>query len=297
MTKTQSIFKSELGRKQFISAYDMVLEEWTIPFESKFITTKFGDIHVIISGPLDAPPLVLLPGMTGSSTMWTFNISQISEKYRTYCIDTPNDFGKTELTSPILTIDEYEECLNEVVEKLGINKFNLLGHSFGGFLATNYAMNHQEKIKSLLLLAPACSVLPLTVKFYFKVFPAMIFPTTKRILSAWSWFLAKGNNLEILGDTYLNQLVISYTHCRPTNRVQPRVFKDSELQKIKNRTLFLVGAEEVIYPAIKAENRIKNSLENVETHIIPRAGHLVNVEQKELVNKLILDFLDRSHSQ
>jgi pimeloyl-ACP methyl ester carboxylesterase len=66
------------------------------------------------------------------------------------------------------------------------------------------------------------------------------------------------------------------------------------LRELKLRTLFLVGDEEVIYDARKAVDRVKELIPRAETHIIPRASHCLNAEQSELVNGLILQFLQAS---
>ena len=43
--------------------------------------------HVVVSGPKDAPPLVLLHGYWATSTMWSPNIADFSKDYRVYAID------------------------------------------------------------------------------------------------------------------------------------------------------------------------------------------------------------------
>ena len=43
--------------------------------------------HVVVSGPRDAPPLVILHGYWATLTMWTLNIADFSTDYRVYAID------------------------------------------------------------------------------------------------------------------------------------------------------------------------------------------------------------------
>ena len=48
--------------------------------------------------------------------------------------------------------------LEELREALGLERMNLLGHSYGGFLALEYALNHQDRLDSLILSSTSASV-------------------------------------------------------------------------------------------------------------------------------------------
>lgn len=50
----------------------------------------------------------------------------------------------------------FSDSLKKTFDKLGINTkpFYLLGHSFGGFIASEYALTYEEEIKHLILMSP-----------------------------------------------------------------------------------------------------------------------------------------------
>ena len=73
--------------------------------------------------------------------------------------------------------------------------------------------------------------------------------------------------------------------------VAPTVLTDQELQSIKVPTLFLVGENEKIYSARKAVQRLNNVAPQIDTEIIPNAGHDLTILQAEMVNRKVLEFL------
>ncbi len=76
--------------------------------------------------------------------------------------------------------------------------------------------------------------------------------------------------------------------------VPPTVLKDEELASIKVPTLFLVGENEKLYSAQQAVQRLNEVAPQIETEIIPDCGHGLTIEQTEMVDKRILEFLRRS---
>lgn len=288
---TYSIFKTVEGERRFHEAYEHILADWPVPYETIQLPTRFGNTHIMVSGNPDAPPLLLLHGMTINSTMWKDNIQDLSRNYRTYCIDVMGDFGKSVVTRPLQTEADCVQWLQDVLDGLGLSRVNLLGHSMGGWLALHFALNAPERVESLVLLAPVGSIFRIPLQFMFKVYPAMLLPAPHRIRRAWNWFLAKGSSLD---EPIWRQVEEAWMHCRVLLKVIPKRFKEAQLRRLEPRTLFLVGDEEVIYNAHKAVERVKAWFPKVETEVIPHASHCLNAEQPAIVNDRILRFLRQS---
>ncbi len=68
MKPKSSVFKTTAGEARYLEAYETALELWPVPFEERAVPTEFGFTHVIISGPEDGQPLLLLPGMVMTLT-------------------------------------------------------------------------------------------------------------------------------------------------------------------------------------------------------------------------------------
>ena len=79
-------------------------------------------------------------------------------------------FGKSGDEIKGWTIFTYANMLISLCEHLKIEKFNLIGHSFGGRVAILIAVLCRQKINKLVLLASAGMKPKRTMKYYFKVF-------------------------------------------------------------------------------------------------------------------------------
>ena len=71
----------------------------------------------------------------------------------------------------------------------------------------------------------------------------------------------------------------------------PYALPDEDLEKLKIPTLLLIGDKEILYEADQALKRAEEVVENIQTVLIPNASHMVLIEQTELVNSHILNFL------
>lgn len=102
-----SPFKTPGGEAVFRAAYDAVLKQWSVAYEEVDIPSRFGTTHVIVTGPQDAPPLVLLHGIYATSTMWTPNIADFTREHRVYAVDVMGQPSKSVPAEPIRSATDY----------------------------------------------------------------------------------------------------------------------------------------------------------------------------------------------
>ena len=102
-------------------------------------------------------PLVMLHGMGGGLPTYHKNFRHLHEDREVYAIDLPG-FA---LSSRVVFLGGAKECTNMFVEiidkwrqKVRLDQFILLGHSFGGYIASSYAVKHPERVEHLVLLDP-----------------------------------------------------------------------------------------------------------------------------------------------
>jgi pimeloyl-ACP methyl ester carboxylesterase len=111
------------------------LAEWSHPYESVFLDTSYGTVHVVASGPEDAPPVLLFHASELAAWSWLPTVRVLNEHYRTYAIDHIGEAGKSVLKDT----DTFPkggksvtELYLEITNKLGVQKADLIGASNGG---------------------------------------------------------------------------------------------------------------------------------------------------------------------
>jgi pimeloyl-ACP methyl ester carboxylesterase len=291
MCEHPSNFKTPRGETEYIAAYESTLTLWAIPYEFIEVPTQWGRTHLIVCGPKDAPPLVLLHGMHLSATMWFSNMAALSRSYRIYAVDTLGGVGRSVAVHPLKSKADLAGWLGEVLDGLGVTQTHMVGHSYGGWLTLNFASRAPGRIKRLILLAPL-GLQPLVSQFWLRGIPAMLFPRRSFITGFMKWMTVEGF---AVNELFVEQFVLGMKNFRHRYqiRVLPTVFTDDELRQIKADTLLLIGKDEVIYDPEMAVQRAKQLVQNIEAEVVPNASHGLPMEQAQLVNERILGFLYR----
>jgi len=113
-----SAFKTPEGEAAYLAAYDAAMKRWPVSYEEMEISSRFGATHVVVSGPKDAPPLVLLHGYMATLTMWAPNIVDFSRDYRVYAIDVMGQPSKSIPSEPIRNPQDYAVWLAATLDGL-----------------------------------------------------------------------------------------------------------------------------------------------------------------------------------
>jgi len=291
MSEYPSNFKTPEGEARYIAAYENTLTLWAIPYEFLDVPTQWGRTHLIVCGPKNAPPLVLLHGMHLSATMWFANSAALSRHYRIYAVDTIGGVGRSVVVHPPKSKADLADWLNSVLDALSITQTHILGHSYGGWLALNFALSAPERIKRLILLAPV-GLQPFVSQFWLRGIPALLFPRRSVITGFMKWMTVEGF---VVNELFVEQFVLGMQAFRPRCQIRalPTVFTDDELRQIKAHTLLLIGEKEVIYDpkaGMKWANRV---MPKIQAEMVSNSSHGLPMEQGDLVNERVLGFLNQ----
>lgn len=284
------LFQSQSAKDRYYAAYDRTLELYDVPYKQYDVATRFGSAHVIVTGPENGPPLLLVHGMDASSTMWYPNIKSFSQTHRVYAVDYIMDAGKSVLLSGPLDKRDIVLFYEDVLNHFEVQKTDVIGVSRGGWIATQLALKRPDRIHKIVLLSPAqvfCMV-------GFDIVPAIrfkLFPTHENLERTFKVLAKYPSRIE---PVYKEQFLIANKYAKSKaqlTRMMP--FWKSELRQIHHPVLLLVGEQDVLNPP-KAIVKARQSLPNLTVDIVPDAGHFTSTDQIPLVNESIVRFLNNS---
>src|SRR5436190_2762123 len=289
-----SAFKTPEGEAAFLAAYDAAMKLWPVPYDEIDIPTQFGMTHVVVSGPKGAPPLVRLRGYWATSTMWAPTIADFSKDYRVYAVDVMGQPSKSIPAEPIRDAADYAAWMTATLDALQLDSVCLVGMSFGGWLALNYAVAAPARLRKLVLLSPG-GFLPMVRRFSLRGILMIAVPTRFTVNSFMRWLGFTATNARPV----LELMYRGLKHFRvppETGRVMPTVFSDDELRVMRVPMLLLIGDHEVISASATALARAHRLMPHFEGELVPHCRHDMCLSQYRIVDARVLDFLNKTRT-
>lgn len=287
MAAGKPFYKTPEAEAAYRGAYEASLRLWPTQRESLEIPTDFGLTHVVACGPTAGAPVVLLPAMSLSATMWYATACGLCGSFCCYAVDFPSDMGLSTLSSVPASRSDCAAWLNQLLDGLGIAEASFIGVSYGGFLALNYAIAEPARVRRLVLTSPAASFVGLR-QFYLRMLLILLLPGGSVAERIMRWVFADRFPLD---HPVLQQLEVGAKGLRPRLKVYPKVFPDSELAGISAPVYLLLGEKEVCYNPESAAKRARRVMPRALVEILPDAGHLLVMECPGVVNPRLLAFL------
>ena len=120
---------------------------------SEFIELDDGSlIHIRDEGNKDGKTLVMVHGFNGSLFNFETMTPFLKDQFRILSLDLPAHGLTGSVKSNLYSYDGFYKVISEVLEKQGIRKFYLVGHSMGGMVAWRYSLGRSEQIKGLIII-------------------------------------------------------------------------------------------------------------------------------------------------
>src|SRR5918998_6280780 len=95
-------------------------------------------------------PLVLVPGFGAGLWIWYRQVPAFAERFRTIVFD-PRGVARSPAPDAPFTMRDLADDLAALLEELKVERAHVLGASFGGFVAQEFALAHPERTRSLIL--------------------------------------------------------------------------------------------------------------------------------------------------
>jgi 3-oxoadipate enol-lactonase len=236
------------------------------------------------------PTVILIHDGMVHREVWDYQVPAFARMFTVVRYDR-RGYGKSSLASePFSNVED----LNALLEHLQIDSTALIGMSSGGRLAIDFTLQHPEKVTSLVLVGAVVDGFPYTQHFFGR---GGHMPTDLSIEQRIA-YMASDDPYEIYaGNAAAKERVrklmaggrvqghASFARARPIPPAAER------LGEIHVPTLILVGEFDI--PDVHAHaGAINLGIRSSTRDVIPKAGHLIPVEQPEVFNAKVLEFLE-----
>ncbi|MGB9586376.1 MAG: alpha/beta fold hydrolase [Anaerolineales bacterium] len=235
-------------------------------------------------------PLLLIHGAGGCNLSWPPQIRRLTT-HTVYAIDLPahgNSQGYA-----YQTISDYSSFLINWLDRMQIKQIHLCGHSMGGAIAMQMALQAANIVKRLIIVSSAARL---------KVNPQILdFVSHSSTAPKALELLLKYSFSETTPSSIIQQTARSLASTRPSVLYNDFLACDAfdlggEVNKISCPTLILVGSEDKMTPP-RLGRWLAQSIPQSQYIEIQGAGHMLPLEQPQMVADFITKFLSANVPQ
>ncbi|HZJ18578.1 MAG TPA: alpha/beta hydrolase, partial [Patescibacteria group bacterium] len=180
--------------------------------------------------------------------------------------------------SHALNISDYVNILNRFYIKLKISKSILIGHSFGGKVAAEFAVRYPQKIEKLVLYSTDLTKKKSLFKKYLLILVNIL--SSRKMSFLIKLFLKKSKI------SYKNFLVLckTYTDARLESKTSEKI------SRFNKPILYIYGKYDFLFPLSKVKLNLKK-LSQVRVVEFEKSSHLAHLEEEKKFTKKLLEFI------
>jgi pimeloyl-ACP methyl ester carboxylesterase len=235
--------------------------------------------------------LVLQHGFVGGSGYWAPVMAHLEPYFDIVAPDLPGFAGSSQIPAPD-SIEGLAGALLELLDRLGIERFALLGHSMGGSVAQQLALDHPARIERLVLYGTAASGdLPGRFETFEESIRRVeqdgIAATAERIAATWFVHGRAAAFFPLCAEAGRGAALEAAIACL---RAIPRFDVRARLGEIDMPTL-VIGGDRDRSVALAQLIQLQVGIRGAQLCIAPGCAHNVHLEKPDLFNRVVGDFL------
>ncbi|WP_028923364.1 alpha/beta fold hydrolase [Pseudonocardia acaciae] len=241
--------------------------------------------RVLVAGT--GEPVLFLHGAGG--LMWDPFLEALAAGHTVYAVEHPGA-GESDALTHLPGIWELVLFYDELLDGLGLDAVSVVGHSFGGMVATELAANNPRRVSRLALIAPIGlwrddAPIPDIAAVPKGELPALVLADPTGPLA--EMLTPPADDPQALFEAAVRMAsVLHFIWPLPDKGLRRRI------HRVSAPTLLVWGELDKLVSPVYAEE-FAGLLRRSETTLVPDAGHLPHLEQPEPVRRAVLGFLDR----
>ncbi len=257
------------------------------------VTVNGVSLYAKLSGPSGAPVVVFSNSLGTTHSMWDGVVPALRGRYRTLRYDT-RGHGRSQTLDRPATIDDLAADMAGVMDAFGVTQAHLVGLSLGGMTVQAFASLWPDRVESATLMATAAQMQPASnwetraVQVRAEGTKSIVEATLGRWFTA-PFLEADPETVKTVRDEFVAIDAVGYAICCG-------VIAQMDLRPILARvtapTLVIAGGQDPATPVASAQE-ICAHVPHAELVVLPRAAHLLAVQEPAATASHLLAFLDR----
>ena len=257
--------------------------------EPEFVEASGRRLRYLALGDAAGTPILFIHGFGGDLNNWLFNQPPLAERHTTYALDLPGHGGSSKQVGTG-DVGALTAAVCDFMAAKGIARAHLVGHSLGGAVSLDLAVNHPDLVASVTAVAPAALGPEISMEYVdgfigtsrarkLKQVLEMLVHDPALVTNEMVEDVLKYKRLDGV-DAALNTVAgACFAGGRQSLELEPR------LGEIKAPVQVIWGREDRILPVAHSEGLPAS----IAVTILDGAGHLVHMEKAGEVNALITE--------
>lgn len=260
------------------------------------ITVNSIDLYYELSGPEDAPVLVLSNGIMMGTASWAYQKAVLERHLRVLLYDCRGMWQSDHPEGPY-SMQLHADDLAGLLDSLEIDKAHIAGISYGAEISMVFALSYPQKTKSLVVIDGVSEIHPLLRAQTYpwlmaaeKEDPELLLKTSYHMNFAEEWIRANQASINASVDRYAQLDMKALTWLM---KAFYELDITQQLSKITAPTLVIAGEADLIKGREYARI-IADQISSSELVMVPGSGHALCIEKPAILNTLLLGFVTKN---
>lgn len=256
---------------------------------------SIGDCHLSYERHGAGFPVLFVSGLNGYGSYWRDQVPSFAKTFEVVLHD-HRGVGQSDHSRIAYTVERMADDVIRLMDALGIDKAHVVGHSTGGAIAQVLALEHPERLASMVIAASWTKadayfrrLFTLRKEILTRLGPATYLQAATLLLYAPYWIARNNEKLRQLEA----QMVTTFS---PPEIVISRIDailafdRTAELHRIRTPTLIVAAQDDVVTPAYFSEE-LARLIPGAEVKFFPQGGHCFTQVMARDFNQAVLPFL------